>query len=193
MRLGMGVGGNTRPIGLIGRPVDEAGVMLWDEDRPFGARQLADLPFAPPGRIERDLTPGFSVNIGARVNRVCQHMINSGIARVDPPDRCTIMGLHREGQALAAQPKPDPTHRTEFGEAREDGADCRGHRRIGVKADFAVLLAPDEATGRPRRSSPRAALLRMPPSKRARKMCNSASLIVPLRPSTSLSLNIAGW
>src|SRR6202045_3177345 len=112
MRLGMGVGGNARPIGLIGRPVDEAGVMLWDEHRPFGARQLADLPFAPPGRIERDLTPGFSVNISARVNRVCQHMINSGIARVDPPDRCTIMGLHRKGQALAAQPKPDPTHRT---------------------------------------------------------------------------------
>ena len=66
----MGVGGNARPIGLIGRPVDEAGVMLWDEDRPFGAQQLADLPFAPPGRIERDLTPGFSVNIGARVNHV---------------------------------------------------------------------------------------------------------------------------
>src|ERR1700680_2246674 len=72
-------------------------------------------------------------------------MINSGIARVDPPDRCTIMGLHRKGQALAAQPKPDPTHRTEFRKAREDGADCRGHRRIGVKAYFAVLLAPDEA------------------------------------------------
>src|SRR5690242_15933765 len=47
-------------------------------------------------------------------------------------------------------------------------------------------------TGRPRRSSPRAALLRMPPSRRARKMCNSASLIVPFRPSTNLSLNIAG-
>src|SRR6202045_1104000 len=145
MGLGMGVGGNARPIGLIGRPVDEAGVMLWDEHRPFGARQLADFPFAPPGRIERDLTPGFSVNISARVNRVCQHMINSGIARVDPPDRCTIMGLHRKGQALAAQPKPDPTHRTEFGKAREDSADRRGHRRIGVKAYFAVFLAPDEA------------------------------------------------
>jgi hypothetical protein len=145
MRLGMGVGGNARPIGLIGRPIDEARVMLWDEDRPFGAWQLAGLPFAPPGRIERDLTAGFSVNIGARVNRVCQHMINSGIARVDPPDRCTIMGLHRKGQALAAQPEPDPTHRTEFGKAREDSADCRGHRRIGVKAYFAVFLAPDEA------------------------------------------------
>src|ERR1700730_10051827 len=155
MRLGMGVGGNARPIGLIGRPVDEAGVMLWDEHRPFGARQLADLPFAPPGRIERDLTPGFSVNIGARVNRVCQHMINSGIARVDPPDRCTIMGLHRKGQALAAQPKPDPTHRTEFGKAREDSADRRGHRRIGVKAYFArasrpVARGPAQGTPTPR-------------------------------------------
>src|ERR1700739_253124 len=117
MRPRMGVGGNARPIGLIGRPVDEAGVMLWDEDRPFGARQLADLPFAPPARIERDLTPGFSVNIGARVNRVCQHMINSGIAWVDTPDRCTIMGLHREGQALAAHPKPDPTPGPECAEA----------------------------------------------------------------------------
>src|SRR5580693_6895709 len=47
MRLGMGVGGNARPIGLIGRPVDEAGVMLWDEDRPFGGRQ-------PPGRNQRE-------------------------------------------------------------------------------------------------------------------------------------------
>jgi hypothetical protein len=65
MRLGMGVGGNARAIGFIGRPVDEARVMLWDEDRPFGAWQLAGLPFAPPGRIERDLTPGFSVNIAS--------------------------------------------------------------------------------------------------------------------------------
>src|SRR5437764_14972890 len=91
MRLRMGVGGNARPIGFIGRPVDKARVMLWDEDRPFGAWQLAGLPFAPPGRIERDLTARFSVDIGARVSRVCQHMINCGVARVDPPDRCTII------------------------------------------------------------------------------------------------------
>ena len=135
------------PIGFIGRPVDKARVVLGDEHRPFGGRQLASLPFAPPGRIERDLTAGFSVDIGACVNRVGQHMINRGVARVDPLDRGTIMGLHREGQALAAQPKPDPTHRTEFGKARKDGADCRGHRRIGVKADLTVLLAPDEADG----------------------------------------------
>ena len=33
----------------------------------------------------------------------------------------------------------------QFGKAREDSADRRGHRRIGVKAYFAVFLAPDEA------------------------------------------------
>ena len=37
-------------------------------------------------------------------------------------------------------------------------------------------------------SSPRSALLRTPPRKRALRMCNSASLIVPLRPSSRRSL-----
>src|SRR6201994_4858531 len=97
MRLRMGVGGNARPIGFKGRPVDKARVMLWDEHRPFGAWLLAGLSFGSPGRIERDLTAGFSVDIGACVNRVGQHMINRGVARVDPLDRGTIMGLHRGG------------------------------------------------------------------------------------------------
>ena len=46
--------------------------------------------------------------------------------------------------------------------------------------------------GSPRRSSPRAALLRMPPFNRARKMWSSASLIVPLSPNSSRSLNALG-
>src|SRR5947207_15841297 len=105
MRLRMGVGGNARPIGFIGRPVDKARVMLWDEDRPFGAWQLAGLPFAPPGRIERALTARFSVDIGARASRVCQHMVTSGVARVHPPDRCTKLRLYRPCQSLTAQPQ----------------------------------------------------------------------------------------
>jgi hypothetical protein len=47
-------------------------------------------------------------------------------------------------------------------------------------------------TGNPRRNSPRAALLRMPPSSRARSTCSSASLMVPLRPSSSRSLKCEG-
>ena len=45
---------------------------------------------------------------------------------------------------------------------------------------------------KPRRSSPRAALLRMPPLRRARSTCSSASLIVPFNPSSKRSLNNAG-
>ena len=44
-------------------------------------------------------------------------------------------------------------------------------------------------TGSPRRSSPRAALLRIPPSSRARRMCSSASDMVPFMPSSIRSLN----
>ena len=42
------------------------------------------------------------------------------------------------------------------------------------------------------RSSPRRALLRMPPRRRARSTCSSASLIVPFRPRSSRSLKCAG-
>ena len=42
-------------------------------------------------------------------------------------------------------------------------------------------------TGSPRRSSPRAALLQIPPSRRARRMCSSASGMVPFIPKTSAS------
>jgi hypothetical protein len=41
-------------------------------------------------------------------------------------------------------------------------------------------------------SSPRLALLRMPPCSRARNTCNSASLMVPFKPSSNLSLKWAG-
>src|SRR5215831_3470308 len=43
-------------------------------------------------------------------------------------------------------------------------------------------------TGKPRRSSPRAALLRIPPSSRARRMCSSASAMMTFSPSTRRSL-----
>ena len=47
-------------------------------------------------------------------------------------------------------------------------------------------------TGSGQRSSPRLALLRMPPRRRARKTCSSASLMVPLSPSNRRSLKWAG-
>jgi hypothetical protein len=44
----------------------------------------------------------------------------------------------------------------------------------------AGLVLPSRASTRPRLSSPRCALFRMPPLRRARNTCSSVSLIVPL-------------
>ena len=41
MRPRMGVGGDACPIGFIGLPLDESGVVARDEHRPLGARELA--------------------------------------------------------------------------------------------------------------------------------------------------------
>ena len=50
-----------------------------------------------------------------------------------------------------------------------------------MEEHLAVLIAPDEANRQATPSSPRAALLRMPPLRRTRKTCSSASLIVPFQ------------
>jgi hypothetical protein len=65
MRLRMGVGGDPRPIRLIGRPVDEALVCSGMSTDHSERGSLRVCLFAPPGRIERDLVIGFSVGIGA--------------------------------------------------------------------------------------------------------------------------------
>ena len=46
------------------------------------------------------------------------------------------------------------------------------------------VLPQTNPTGRPRRSSPRAALLRIPPLRRARRIWSSASLIAPFETAT---------
>jgi hypothetical protein len=53
------------------------------------------------------------------------------------------------------------------GEALEDRADGAGDSLVRMKEDFAILFPQMKPTGNPRRSSPRAALLRIPPSSRA--------------------------
>ena len=99
-------------------------------------------------RIERDLTPGFAIGIGACISRVGQDMIDRGVARVDPLDRRTVVGLHREGQAVGAERQPDATDRAELREACEDHADRPCDRFIGMEAYLAVLVAPDEPHGK---------------------------------------------
>ncbi len=58
---------------------------------------------------------------------------------------------------------------------------------------FPFQVVPAKPTGSPRAvNSPRRALLQRPPFNRARSRCSSASLIVPLSPSSKRSLKCAG-
>ena len=72
----------------------------------------------------------------------------------------------RELQLLLAHPQPYLPRGVELGEPIEDRLDRAAHRRVSVQQDLAVVLAPDQADRQPRRSSPRLALLRAPPSSR---------------------------
>ena len=119
-------------------------------------------------------------------------MIDGDVARVDPTDGTAVASLQWKRQALAAEPEPDAACRSEFGEASKDSTDSGADRLIWMEADLAILLAPDETN---RQAAPQFAaggLVEIPPLRRARMICNSASLMVPLRPSSNRSLNIAG-
>ena len=92
----MGVGGDPGAIGLISAPIDEALVVVGEEHGPLRLRQLADALFARPGGVEDDVMAALAIRIGARIDRIRQHMIDGDVAGVDPAEDATVAGLQRE-------------------------------------------------------------------------------------------------
>src|SRR6266536_4327792 len=123
MRSRMSVGGDSCTIALVRAPVDEALMVVGEQHGPLRSWQLANALLARAGGIENDLVTALAIRVGARVDRIREHMIDGDVAGVDPAHTAAIAGLHRERQALSAQPQPDTAHRSELGEAREHGAD----------------------------------------------------------------------
>jgi hypothetical protein len=103
----MRIGADAGPINLIGAPVDEALMVVWDEHGPLRLRQLAHPLLARTAAIESDLMAALAVGVGARVDGIRQRMIDGDIAGVDPTDAAAITSLQRKRQAFAAQPQPD--------------------------------------------------------------------------------------
>src|SRR5512132_2650570 len=149
MRPRMSVGCDPRTIALVRAPIDEAFVVVWKEHGPLRSRQLAYALLARAGGIESDLMAALAIRVGARVDRIRQHMIDGDVAGVDPAHAAAIAGLHRERQAFGAQPQPDAAHRSELGEACEHGADGAAHGFIWMEAHLAIVLTPHEAYGKP--------------------------------------------
>jgi hypothetical protein len=96
MWLRMGVGRDPRTIALVRAPIDEAFVVARNEHGPLRPRQLAYALLARAGGIESDLMAALAIRVGARVDRIRQHMIDGDVAGVDPAHAAAIAGLHRE-------------------------------------------------------------------------------------------------
>src|SRR5262245_14083286 len=70
---------------------------------PVGARLAVDLPADAVGRIPRH-RPHSTIGIGAAVDRVLDHPVESGVTRT-PPDHLAVRPLHRKIEAMLVEPE----------------------------------------------------------------------------------------
>ena len=163
-------------------------MVLGQADRPLLERHLDVRTRTLAVRVDALLAAGAAEHERAGIGRVGQEVVHRAIAGARPPDRAAARpcgaaaaGPRRSAPITTwrAEPEPPPQH--------EHPLDRVADLLIGAQHDPPVLVAvqPDRQA---RRSSPRSALLRSPPSSRARIRCSSASHIVPFSPSSSRSL-----
>src|SRR5215469_7103308 len=145
VRSGLCIAGNALLVCLIGLPVNEARMMLRDQHLPFGARQVSHALLASASGIEDDLVAGSAIDVSAGVDGVGEHVVDGGVARLDPSDLAALVHLQREFEPLRAEPQPHAPGRAGLGEMGKDLVDGGADRFIRVKTNLAVLLAPDKA------------------------------------------------
>src|SRR5499427_9269572 len=134
-------------IFLVGLPVDKARMMLRDQHLPFGARQVSHPLFPLAGGIEDDLVTGSAIDVSAGVDGVGEHLVDGGIARLDPSDVAALMHPQREFQPLRAEPQPHAPGRAGVGEMGKDLANGGADGFVRVETNLAVRLAPDKTDG----------------------------------------------
>ena len=100
------IAGDALLVCVIGLPVDEARMMLRDQHLPLGARQVPHAFLAPAGGIEDDLVAGSAIDVSAGIDGVGEHVVDGGVARLDPSDFAALMHLQREFEPLRAEPQP---------------------------------------------------------------------------------------
>src|SRR5947209_664842 len=147
VRSGLCIAGDAFLVSLIGLPVNEARMMLRDEHLPCSAREVSHALLAPAGGIEDDLVAGSAIDVSAGVDGVGEHLVDGGVARLDPSDLAALMHLQREFEPLRAEPQPHAPGRAGLGELGKDLANGGADGFIRVKTNLALLLAPDKANG----------------------------------------------
>src|ERR1039457_361928 len=147
MGLWADVGTDAGLVGFEGCPVDVAGVMIHDQDRPPVASDATLLDTASTRLVNDTLVSRAPIDIGASVGRMREHAVDRVVSGCHPPELGPGVPrrlLQREREPLAEQPQPHRPHGAGLGELAEDGLDHATHRLVGVEEHLAGSLAPDE-------------------------------------------------
>src|ERR1700741_4979517 len=122
-------------------------MMLRDQHLPFGARQVSHPLFALAGGIQNDLVAGSAIDVSAGVDGVGEHLVDGGVARLNPSDLAALMHPQREFEALRADPQPHTAAGAALGQMGKALANDRAHGFVRVKTNRAARLAPDKTYG----------------------------------------------
>src|ERR1700722_973223 len=99
MRPGAGGGIKPRLIGLIGRPLDEAGMVVLNETRPLIHRQMPTTFSDGAVFIKVAFVLGLAVGVSASIPRIAEDVVKCCVGRCNPADRTGYAaggGLQRE-------------------------------------------------------------------------------------------------
>ena len=129
--------------------IDEAGVVLPDQDLPVCLREATDALARLAVLVDVAFTARLAEGVGAGVDGVGEHAVHLVVARRDPTKLTERRGLQGELHRCAAQPQPYLTRRAELGEALEDHGDRAADRLVGMQQHLAVPLAPDQPDRQP--------------------------------------------
>src|SRR5208282_361653 len=132
-------------IGFKRLQVDEALVVIRDEDRPVGARAGFDAFAYAANLIDVRHLLRSAIDVYASIEGVGEDLMDLRVSGRDPADILKRVRLQREAQALRAEPQPYPPRRAHFGKAVEDGAQRSGDRFVRMQQDLAVTLTSHEA------------------------------------------------
>src|ERR1700756_3880277 len=141
------IAGDALLICLVGLPVDKARMMFRDQHLPFGARQVSHPLFALAGGIQNDLVAGSAIDVSAGVDGVSEHLVDGGVARLDPSDLAALMHPQREFEPLRAEPQPHTPGGAGLREMGKDLANGGADGFVRVETNLAVRLAPDKTDG----------------------------------------------
>src|SRR6202171_2356495 len=100
MRPGSGVGIESRLIGLIGRPIDEAGMMVLNENRTLIHGKMATTFSDGAVFIKVAFVPGLAVGVSASIHRIAEDVVKCCVGGNNPADRtrqAAGRGLQRKG------------------------------------------------------------------------------------------------